>query len=78
MRDAVAETICRNVGAVFSQLHDLLSYIEDQEAELPVQEFRRAIAVCVTELDIEILERIYQAHPQYRPEDLPALVNACH
>lgn len=77
MRVEVAKTICGKVDAVFSQLHDLLSYIDDQGAELPVQEFRQASAACVTELDLEILERIYQAHPQYRPEDLQALDNSC-
>lgn len=77
MRIEVAETICQKVDGILSLLHDLLSYVDSHDDCLPRQEFRHAIAVCVTELDVEILERVYQAHPQCRPAGLPALADQC-
>jgi hypothetical protein len=73
----VAETICAMVVEVFDEFLALNQYTAANSSDLPIERIRLAIGACVTELDLEILEGIYQAFPDLRPAGIPELVVTC-
>ena len=71
MKREVAESICGMVDDVFKKLHDFNSYVNENCDSVQIDKIGDAVASCVLELDLQILEPIYKAFPDLKPPFLP-------
>ena len=58
MKKEVAETICGMVDDMLGKLQDFNNYINENSDAVPIERIRSAVAVCVAELDLKILDPI--------------------
>ncbi len=66
-----AEHICTLADEILDRMQALNSYVNQNCQEAEIKRIRPALAVCVTEIDLEILEPIYREHPELKPPTLP-------
>jgi hypothetical protein len=71
MKKQVAEEVSRMVEGIFEKLLTLNNYVIDNCEGSQQERIRRALALCITELDLEILEPIYREYPELKPAFLP-------
>jgi hypothetical protein len=60
---------------IVSLSNEILDIADNHGDEQSREKIRRALAFAVTELDLEIIEPIYQAFPELRPPEM-AEINA--
>ena len=71
MNRANAEQIHALISAIFEHANDVLFIVNNSDdADDRRKRTQRAIGTAVAELDLEILEPIYQAFPDLRPSDM--------
>ncbi len=58
------------VEKIFSLANEVLYISNNQGDKESREKTKRALAFAVTELDLEILEPIYQAFPELRPPEM--------
>jgi hypothetical protein len=56
---------------VLKQLQHFNNYVNENCDNTQLEKIRPAVAVCVSELDLEILDPIYRAFPDIKPQRLP-------
>ena len=71
MNRQVAENICRMVEAILAQMQSFNNYAIENCERAHLERIVSAMALCVTELDIEILEPIHRQYPDLKPPFLP-------
>jgi hypothetical protein len=71
MKREVAESICRMVDGVLEQLQDFNNYVHENCDHIQIEKIRHAVAICVVELDFQILDPIYKTFPDLKPPFLP-------
>jgi hypothetical protein len=71
MKREVAETICNMLDNVLDHLQTLNNYVNENCDDTQIEKIRPAVAVCVAELDLEILDPIYRVFPDLKPQHLP-------
>ena len=68
MQRETAETMCAMLDDILERLSAFNNFVNANE--LGEGRTGQAIAVCVTEIDLEILEPIYRAFPDLKPDYL--------
>ena len=71
MKKKVAEDICNIVDEILSQMQAFNNYAVVNCERPQTDRIVRALTLCVTELDLEILEPIYREYPELKPAFLP-------
>jgi hypothetical protein len=71
MKRQVAEDICRMVDEILTQMQAFNNYAIENCDRSHLERIVPALALCVTELDIEILEPVYKQYPELKPAFLP-------
>ena len=71
MKKQVAEDICRMVEDVINQMRSLNNYALANCEPSEIERIAHVVALCVTELDIEILVPIHREYPTLKPTFLP-------
>jgi hypothetical protein len=71
MKKQVAADICRMADEILDQMQALNNYVITNCERPALERMVPALAVCVTELDIEILEPIHREYPEFKPAFLP-------
>jgi hypothetical protein len=56
---------------VLDRLQHFNHYVHDNCNVAQIEKIRPAVAVCVAELDLEILDPIYRIFPDLKPRHLP-------
>ena len=73
MQRDVAETTCKMVDEIIKKMSHFLKFAnangDDDEAR---KRAKLAIGTCIAKLDLEILEPVYRAYPDLKPEFLKA------
>lgn len=69
MNQDEAENIISSINVVFDNLSSLLEVVNSTGENEFRKNFQRAIGVALTELDMEILEPLYQKFPTLTPDD---------
>ena len=71
MKEQLAENICSMVDEILNQMQALNNYVIENCERSQLERIAPALALCVSELDIEILEPIYREYPKLKPGFLP-------
>jgi hypothetical protein len=71
MKKKVAEDICGMVDDILSKKQALNNYVIANCERPQLERMVHALALCVAELDLEILEPIYREYPELKPAFLP-------
>lgn len=71
MKRQSAEEICRMGEEILSRIQALSNYVLENCEAQQIERIVPALAVCVTELDIEILEPIHRKYPDLSPSFSP-------
>jgi hypothetical protein len=71
MKREVAETICNMLDDMLEHLQIFNNYVNEHCDDTQIAKIRPAVAVCVAELDFEILDPIYRMFPDLEPQRLP-------
>jgi hypothetical protein len=71
MKKEVAETICSMLDDMLDHLQKFNNYVNENCDGTLIEKIRPAVAVCVSELDLEILDPIYRIFPDLKPQHLP-------
>jgi hypothetical protein len=71
MKKQSAESICRMVDEILNQMQALNNYVIENCERAQLERIATALALCVSELDLEILEPIYREYPGLKPAFLP-------
>jgi hypothetical protein len=71
MKREVAETICNMLDDMLERLQHFNNYVNENCDDMQIEKIRPAVAVCVAELDLEILDPIYRVFPDLKPQHLP-------
>ena len=64
MKKQVAEEICRMVDDILNRMQTFNNYVIENCERPQLERIVPALALCVTELDIEILEPVYREYPE--------------
>jgi len=67
MKKQVAEEICGMIEDILGQMQVCSNYAIENCEQYQLKSIVTALAKCVTELDIEILEPIHRAFPELKP-----------
>jgi len=67
MKKQVAEEICRMVDDILAKMQTFNNYAIENCERPQLERIAPALALCVAELDIEILEPVYREYPELRP-----------
>ena len=70
MDRATAEKVHTLVSAMFEQANDVLFIANNSNDADLRRKAQRALGTVIAELDLEILEPIYQQFPDLRPSDM--------
>jgi hypothetical protein len=71
MKKQAAEDICRMVEEVIKQMQILNNYVLANCEHAEIKRIAPAVALCVGELDTEILVPIHREYPGLKPTFLP-------
>jgi hypothetical protein len=71
MKKQVAEEICNLVEEILSRMQVCNNYVIASCEQPQLKRIVTALARCVTELDIELLEPIHREFPELKPSFLP-------
>lgn len=71
MKKQVAEQICQKLEAIIGQMNGLNNFLIANGDEGDRKRIQPVLAMCVTELDIEILVPIHREFPEFKPGFLP-------
>jgi hypothetical protein len=69
MNREIADRINKSVEDIMAIANDILFVLNNNEDENSGK-FKRALAVAITEIDLEILEPIYKQFPDLRPPNM--------
>jgi hypothetical protein len=67
MKRRVAEDICSMADNILNQMQALNNYVIDNCERSDLERIVPALALCVTELDLEILEPVYREYVDLKP-----------
>ena len=67
MKKQVAQDICNMVDQILGQMQAFNNYVVANCDRSRLEHIVPALALCVTELDLEILEPIYKEYPELKP-----------
>jgi hypothetical protein len=71
MKREVAETICNMLDDMLEHFQKINNHVNENCDDSQIEKVRPAVAVCVAELDFEILDPIYRIFPDLKPQRLP-------
>lgn len=71
MKRQTAEDICRVGEEILQKMQALSNYVLENCEPQQIERIIPALALCVTELDIEILEPIHRKYPDLSPSFSP-------
>jgi hypothetical protein len=71
MKKQVAENVCGMVDEILNKMQALNNYVIENCERSQLERIAPTLALCVRELDIEILEPIYREYPKLKPGFLP-------
>jgi hypothetical protein len=71
MKKQAAEDVCRMVEEVINQMQTLNNYVLANCEQSELERIAPVLALCVTELDVEILVPIHREYPGLKPTFLP-------
>ena len=71
MKREVAEAICSMLDDMLHHLQNFNNYVNENCDDTQIEKIRPAVAACVAELDLEILDPIYRIFPDLKPQHLP-------
>jgi hypothetical protein len=67
MKKQVAEDVCSMVDEILSQMQAFNNYAIMNCERSQLERIVPALALCVTELDLEILDPVYREYPELKP-----------
>jgi hypothetical protein len=71
MKKKIAEEICGMSDEILGQMQILNNYVNTNCEQSERERIVRALGLCLTEIDLEILEPIYRKYPEFKPAFLP-------
>jgi hypothetical protein len=67
MKKQVAEDICRMIDEILSHMQAFNNYAIANCERSHLERIVPALGLCVSELDLEILEPVYREYPELKP-----------
>jgi hypothetical protein len=71
VKKQTAEEICARLDEILAKLQEFNNYAIANCERSQLERIVPTLALCVTELDLEILEPIYREYPELKPAFLP-------
>jgi hypothetical protein len=74
MNRASAEQICDGANTVFDAINKLLACVNGAATGERKAAFQAAIGAAIAQIDIHVLESVYNEFPELRPADMPEII----
>lgn len=75
MEKVTATKIAEHLDAMFEHANEVLYLVNNTCSREERDRYQEVLGTVVTELDLELMEPIYKAFPELRPDDMEEIKN---